>query len=103
MRTRTFVPGSYDPSNPFNAKLDPRTALPEYARGGAAHQMRLRTASKEYREAADLLESTLVEVEAEFASAFEADDKRRAVQERINAAGSGAIQAAHRNRMNRIG
>lgn len=92
------------PKNPFGAYLDPRhDELPEYPAVGHAQRTKLADAAKDYREAADLLDTALVGMADEFAEAFAKEDERRAARERIKNTANPKTLQDHRNRMNRIG
>lgn len=92
------------PTNPFGAYLDPRhDDLPEYPAIGETQRKRLEDAAKDYRQAADMLDSALASMTEEFAEAFAKEDERRAVRERIKNTANPKNLQDHRARMNRIG
>lgn len=92
------------PTNPFGAYLDPRhDDLPEYPATGTVQRTRLAEAAKDYRDAADVLDSALAGMADEFAEAFAKEDERRAVRDRIKNTANLKTLQDHRRRMNRIG
>ena len=88
-----------------NAKLDPRTGLPEYPRDGRSQflETALASAAADFQTATAKLAQRLDTVADEFAEAFEAEDKRRATLARIQNTANPDIDSKHRERMQRRG